>query len=102
MEARLKRRRRGCGADVGGDIVRLGAAVCRRVDGAVQSARRPHHVTVVRQAATVATRQQPQQLRANGIRRRLYTIRGSVGTRAIRVYGPCRRAVFTGSADRRP
>ena len=26
----------------------------------------------------------------------------SVGTRATRVYGPCRRAVFTASVDRRP
>ena len=79
------------GADVGGDVVRLGATVRRGVDGAVQSTRRPHHVTVVRQAATVAARQQPQQLRANGIHRRLYTIMGSVGTRY-----PCLRAVSTG------
>jgi len=53
--------------DVGGDALRLGPAVRRGVDRAVASSRRPHDVVVVRQAATVAARQQSQQLRTNGI-----------------------------------
>jgi len=56
-----------CGiVDVGGDVVRLSAAVCRGVDGAISSAPRPYDISVVRQATTLATRQQPQQLRTNG------------------------------------
>jgi len=53
--------------DVGSGLVRLGTVVCRRTDGAVSGARRPYVVAVVCQAASVAARQQPQQLRTNGI-----------------------------------
>jgi len=52
--------------DVGSTVVRLGPSVRRGADGAVSSPWRPRIVVVLRQAATVVSRQQPQQLRTNG------------------------------------